>query len=89
LLSRLNYDRAPAATPALADRQLGLDRDRQRFNYGYDRVFERRIFGLGIAHDLFTAISMSGRSSKRPLSFRPETGAVCGAGLGAELALRP
>jgi len=59
-LSRLNYDRAPAAAIALTTdtsvlTAIGND-------YGYDRVFERQILGLGSAGDVFIAISTSGRS---------------------------
>jgi D-sedoheptulose 7-phosphate isomerase len=60
MLSRLNYDRAPAAALALTTdtsvlTAIGND-------YGYDRLFERQIFGLGRAGDVFIAISTSGRS---------------------------
>jgi D-sedoheptulose 7-phosphate isomerase len=59
-LSRLNYDRAPAAAIALTTdtsvlTAIGND-------YGYDRVFERQILGLGCVGDVFIAISTSGRS---------------------------
>jgi D-sedoheptulose 7-phosphate isomerase len=59
-LSRLNYDRAPAAAIALTTdtsvlTAIGND-------YGYDKVFERQILGLGNAGDVFFAISTSGRS---------------------------
>ena len=61
MLSRLNYDRAPAAALALTTdtsvlTAIGND-------YGYDRLFERQIFGLGCAGDVFIAISTSGRSA--------------------------
>ena len=60
MLSRLNYDRAPAAAVALTTdtsvlTAIGND-------YGYDRLFERQILGLGRAGDVFIAISTSGRS---------------------------
>lgn len=60
LLSRLNYDRAPAAALALTTdtsvlTAIGND-------YGYERVFERQVLGLGVAGDVFIAISTSGRS---------------------------
>jgi D-sedoheptulose 7-phosphate isomerase len=60
MLSRLNYDRAPAAALALTTdtsvlTAIGND-------YGYDRLFERQIIGLGNAGDVFIAISTSGRS---------------------------
>jgi D-sedoheptulose 7-phosphate isomerase len=60
MLSRLNYDRAPAAALALtADTSVltAIGND-----YGYDRLFERQIIGLGNAGDVFIAISTSGRS---------------------------
>src|SRR5438128_4992922 len=61
MLSRLNYDRAPAAALALTTdtsvlTAIGND-------YGYERLFERQILGLGAAGDVFIAISTSGRSS--------------------------
>jgi D-sedoheptulose 7-phosphate isomerase len=60
MLSRLYYDRAPAAALALTTdtsvlTAIGND-------YGYDRLFERQILGLGCAGDVFIAISTSGRS---------------------------
>src|SRR5438477_1858405 len=59
-LSRLDYDRAPAAALALTTdtsvlTAIGND-------YGYDRVFERQILALGRSGDVFIAISTSGRS---------------------------
>jgi D-sedoheptulose 7-phosphate isomerase len=59
-LSRLNYDRAPAAALALTTdtsvlTAIGND-------YGYDRVFERQILGLGRKGDVLVALSTSGRS---------------------------
>ena len=60
MLSRLYYDRAPAAAIALTTdtsvlTAIGND-------YGYERVFERQILALGSAGDVFIAISTSGRS---------------------------
>ena len=60
MLSRLKYDRAPAAALALTTdtsvlTAIGND-------YGYDRLFERQILGLGSPGDVFMAISTSGRS---------------------------
>ena len=60
MLSRLNYDRAPAAALALTTdtsvlTAIGND-------YGYDRLFERQILGVGCYGDVFIAISTSGRS---------------------------
>ena len=59
-LSRLNYDRAPAAAIALTTDSsvmtaIGND-------YGYDHVFERQVLGLGRPGDVLIAISTSGRS---------------------------
>jgi D-sedoheptulose 7-phosphate isomerase len=59
-LSRLNYDRAPAAAIALtADSSVltAIGND-----YGYERVFERQVLGLGVPGDVLIAISTSGRS---------------------------
>ncbi len=59
-IGRLNYDRAPTAAMALTtDTSVltGVAND-----YGYERVFERQILGLGAAGDVFLAISTSGRS---------------------------
>src|SRR6516162_7296701 len=60
IVSRMNYDRAPAAALALTTDStvitaIGND-------YGYDRLFERQILGLGCPGDVFVAISTSGRS---------------------------
>lgn len=59
-LSRLNYDRAPAAAIALTTDSSVLTAIAN--DYGYERVFERQILGLGSAGDVFIAISTSGRS---------------------------
>jgi D-sedoheptulose 7-phosphate isomerase len=61
MLSRFHYDRAPAAAIALTTdtsvlTAIGND-------YGYERLFERQILGLGRAGDVFFAISTSGRSA--------------------------
>jgi D-sedoheptulose 7-phosphate isomerase len=61
MLSRFHYDRAPAAAIALTTdtsvlTAIGND-------YGYERLFERQILGLGCAGDVFIAISTSGRSA--------------------------
>ncbi|MGH7030464.1 MAG: D-sedoheptulose 7-phosphate isomerase [Stellaceae bacterium] len=59
-IGRLNYDRAPTAALALTTDSsvlTGVGND-----YGYERVFERQILGLGAAGDVFMAISTSGRS---------------------------
>jgi D-sedoheptulose 7-phosphate isomerase len=60
MLSRLYYDRAPAAAIALTTdtsvlTAIGND-------YGYESLFERQILGLGYPGDVFIAISTSGRS---------------------------
>ena len=60
MLSRLNYDRAPAAAIALTTDSSVLTAIGN--DYGYDRVFERQILGLGCAGDVLIAISTSGRS---------------------------
>lgn len=59
-LCRMGYDRAPAAAVALTTDSsvitaIGND-------YGFERVFERQILGLGREGDVFIAISTSGRS---------------------------
>ena len=59
-LSRLNFDRNPLPAVALSTdtsvlTAIGND-------YGFDRVFERPLRGLGRAGDVFLAISTSGRS---------------------------
>ena len=59
-LSRLNYDRAPLAAVALTTDSSVLTAIGN--DYGYERVFERQIMGLGRAGDVFVAISTSGRS---------------------------
>jgi D-sedoheptulose 7-phosphate isomerase len=59
-IGRLNYDRAPTAAIALTTDSsvlTGVGND-----YGYERVFERQILGLGAKGDVFMAISTSGRS---------------------------
>lgn len=59
-LSRLGYDRAPAAALALTTDSSVLTAIGN--DYGYDRIFERQIRGLGRPGDAFVAISTSGRS---------------------------
>src|SRR5579863_2876243 len=59
-LSRLHFDRNPLPAVALTTdtsvlTAIGND-------YGYDRVFERQVRGLGRPGDVFIAISTSGRS---------------------------
>jgi D-sedoheptulose 7-phosphate isomerase len=60
LLSRLNYDRAPLPAVALTTDSSVLTAIGN--DYGYDRVFERQVLGLGVAGDVLIAISTSGRS---------------------------
>jgi D-sedoheptulose 7-phosphate isomerase len=60
IVSRLNYDRAPAAAIALTTDTSVLTAIAN--DYGYERVFERQILGLGRAGDVLIAISTSGRS---------------------------
>ena len=60
MLSRLNYDRAPAAALALTTDSSVLTAIGN--DYGYDQLFERQILGLGCPGDVFIAISTSGRS---------------------------
>ena len=60
MLSRLNYDRAPSAAIALTTDSSVLTAIGN--DYGYDRVFERQILGLGCPGDVLIAISTSGRS---------------------------
>lgn len=59
-VSRFNYDRAPVAGLALTTdtsvlTAIGND-------YGYERVFERQVLGLGRPGDVLVGISTSGRS---------------------------
>ena len=60
-LSRLNYDRAPVAAIALTTDTSVLTAIAN--DYGYDRVFERQVLGLGTPGDVLIAISTSGRSA--------------------------
>src|SRR5215472_12284808 len=60
MLSRLNYDRAPAAALALTTDTSVLTAVAN--DYGYDKLFERQILGLGCPGDVFIGISTSGRS---------------------------
>ena len=59
-VSRLNFDR-----PALAALALTVDTSVLTAvgnDYGYDRIFERQVLGLGRAGDVLVGISTSGRS---------------------------
>ena len=60
-LSRLHYDRAPAAAIALTTDTSVLTAVGN--DYGYDRVFERQVLGLGRRGDVLIAISTSGCST--------------------------
>src|ERR1700686_4795744 len=60
LLSRLNYDRAPTAAIALTTDSSVLTAIAN--DYGYERVFERPVLGLGRPGDGVIALSTSGRS---------------------------
>ncbi len=60
MLSRLYYDRAPCAAIALTTDSSVLTAIGN--DYGYDRVFERQVLGLGRPGDVLIVISTSGRS---------------------------
>ena len=75
-LSRFGYDRAPLAAVALTTDSsvmtaIGND-------YGYERLFERQVLGLGRRGDVLIAISTSGRSPNilRALRAARESGVV-------------
>jgi D-sedoheptulose 7-phosphate isomerase len=59
-LSRLNYDRAPLPAIALTTDSSVLTAIGN--DYGYERVFERQILGLGQPGDVLILISTSGRA---------------------------
>jgi D-sedoheptulose 7-phosphate isomerase len=59
-LSRLNFDRNPLPAIALSTDTSVLTAVGN--DYGFDKVFERQVRGLGCAGDVFLAISTSGRS---------------------------
>lgn len=59
-VSRLNYDRAPAAAIALTVDSSVLTAIGN--DYGFEKVFERQVLGLGRPGDVLLAISTSGRS---------------------------
>src|SRR5260370_16537572 len=60
MLSRLYYDRAACAAIALTTDSSVLTAIGN--DYGYDRIFERQILGLGCPGDVLIVISTSGRS---------------------------
>jgi D-sedoheptulose 7-phosphate isomerase len=59
-VSRLNFDRAPLPGIALTTDSSVLTAVGN--DYGYEKVFERQILGIGKSGDIFVAISTSGRS---------------------------
>jgi D-sedoheptulose 7-phosphate isomerase len=59
-LSRLNFDRAPLPAIALTTDTSVLTAVGN--DYGYEKVFERQVLGIGRTGDVFVAISTSGRS---------------------------
>ena len=63
MLSRLNFDRAPAAPLALTTDSSVMTAVAN--DYGYGRIFERQILGLSGSGDVLIAISTSGRSPKQ------------------------
>ena len=60
LVGRFNYDRVPAAGLALTTDTSALTAIGN--DYGFDRVFERQVQGLGRPGDVLIALSTSGRS---------------------------
>ena len=60
MLSRFNHDRAPLSALALTTDSSVLTAIGN--DYGFERLFERQILGLGCPGDVFVAISTSGRS---------------------------
>jgi D-sedoheptulose 7-phosphate isomerase len=59
-VSRLNFDRAPLPAIALTTDTSVLTAVGN--DYGYEKVFERQVLGIGRRGDIFVAISTSGRS---------------------------
>ena len=59
-LSRLNFDRNPLPAIALTTDSSVLTAIGN--DYGFERIFERQVRGLGKPGDVFIAISTSGRS---------------------------
>lgn len=59
-LSRLNFDRAPLPAIALTTDTSVLTAVGN--DYGYEKVFERQVLGIGRTGDVLVAISTSGRS---------------------------
>ena len=61
LLSRFETDRAPMAAVALTTDTSVLTAVGN--DYGFERVFERQVTGLGVKGDVLIALSTSGRSA--------------------------
>jgi D-sedoheptulose 7-phosphate isomerase len=59
-ISRLFFDHAPLPAIALTTDTSVLTAVGN--DYGYDKVFERQVLGLGVAGDVFFGISTSGKS---------------------------
>ena len=91
-LSRLRFDRHPLPAVALTTDSSVLTAIGN--DYGYERVFERQLRGLGRPGDVFVALSTSGKSPNvlAALAAARETGVVAvgftGSAPGAE-AMRP
>jgi len=60
LISRFSFDRAPLTAIALTTASSVLTAVAN--DYGYERVFERQVPGLGVAGDVFLGISTLGKS---------------------------
>lgn len=72
-LSRLNFDRNPLPAVALTTDSSVLTAIGN--DYGFERLFERQVRGLGRAGDVFIAISTSGRSPNIVAALRAARGA--------------
>jgi len=59
-ISRLFFDHAPLPAIALTTDSSVLTAVGN--DYGYEKVFERQVLGLGVSGDVFIAISTSGKS---------------------------
>jgi D-sedoheptulose 7-phosphate isomerase len=60
-ISRLGFDRAPLPAIALTTDTSALTATAN--DYGFEAIFERQILGLGVAGDVFLAISTTGKSA--------------------------
>jgi D-sedoheptulose 7-phosphate isomerase len=67
-MSRLFFDRAPLPAIALTTDSSVLTAVAN--DYGYERVFERQVLGLGVEGDVFLGISTSGKSPSVLRAFR-------------------